>query len=184
MFRKIFLRIYFIIVHPAREWRVLAEEERESEHFYSSYFHPLLGLIALAAFLGSVFSSRSVETALKLSILEFVVYFAGFYLSSFLLKKIMERSCAGAHTERIPYFAVYASSPVYLISIITSLFGSGSQAVYFFLPYTAYIIWEGASNYMGIEEEKQIRFSGASTLLLLLIPYLIYFIIKKFMLIT
>jgi hypothetical protein len=181
MFRKIFLQIYFIIVQPPKEWRVLADDEQEFEKFLSSYFHPLLGIITLAAFVGSFFPSHSIEMALKASILEFVTYFAGFYLSSFVLKKIIIcYKYEHANIKRIPYFVVYASSPIYLISIISSL--SDFQVIYIFLLYTFYIIWEGATTYMGIKEEKQICFSIISSLIVG-IPYIIYFIINEFMLI-
>jgi hypothetical protein len=190
MFRKLLLRIYFLIVQPSKEWRALAEEEQGFDKFLSIYFHPLLGIITLAAFVGAIIARWSVETtlnkhveaALKSSILEFTAYFAGFYLASFLLKEIIKRKYAEANVKRASCFVAYASSPVYLISVITSLSGPGAQVVYFFLPYTVYIIWEGATIYLGVEEKKQMGFSLTSAVLVL-IPYLIYFIISKLMLI-
>ncbi|MDR2627117.1 MAG: YIP1 family protein [Dysgonamonadaceae bacterium] len=182
MFRKLFLRIYSLIVQPSKEWRTLAEEEQGLDRFLSTYFHPLLGIIALAAFAGALFARKGIEMALKSSILEFVIYFAGFYSVSFLLKEIMNRKYPAANIKRAPSFVVYASSLIYLISIVISLFGSSFQVAYLFLPYTLYIVWEGTTTYMEIEENKQIRFSVMCTVLLLLIPYFIHIIINKLML--
>jgi hypothetical protein len=183
MFRKIFQRIYFIIVQPAKEWRELAEEEIAHERFLSVYFYPLLGVLTLAAFVGNMLSTHAIELALKVSIQEVVTYFAGFYFAAFLLKEIINRKFTSANVKRIPYFIVYASSLIYMVGIVVSLFGQGFQVIYLLLPYTVYIIWEGARVYMGIREEQQIGFSIASSLIVLT-PYLIGYFIDKFMLIT
>ncbi|MDR1119595.1 MAG: YIP1 family protein [Dysgonamonadaceae bacterium] len=183
MFRKIFQRIYFIIIQPAKEWRKLGEEEIAHERFLAVYFYPLLGILTLAAFVGNILSTKTIELALKISIQEVVAFFSGFYLSVFLLKEIINRKFTAANIKRTSCFIVYASSLIYMIAIVVSLFGEQFQVIYLLLPYTVYIIWEGARAYMGIREEQQISFSIVSSLIVL-IPYLIRYFIDKFMLIT
>jgi hypothetical protein len=183
MFRKIFQRIYFIIIQPAKEWRKLGEEKITYERFLAVYFYPLLGMLTLAAFVGSMLSTRAIELALKVSIQEVVAYFSGFYLAVFLLKEIINRKFTTANVKRASCFIVYASSLIYMIGLVISLFGQGFQVIYLLLPYTVYIIWEGARVYMGVREDQQIGFSIAASLIVL-IPYLIRYFIDKFMLIT
>ncbi len=181
MFKKIFQRIFLIIVQPAKAWHVLEEDDMEDEKFLSHYLYPIFGIIALAAFIGSFISYKSVELALKSSIQEFVAYFAGFYLAVFLLRELIARKFDYAVPAKNQHFVAYASSLIYMVSILVSLLGF--HMLLLFLPYTIYIIWEGSLSYMKIREDDQVRFAVIATLIVF-VPYMIGFIINKFMLIT
>jgi hypothetical protein len=183
MFRKIALRIYRIIVRPAREWSVAANEDVTLETFLAKYFHPLMGIISLSAFAGSFFSDHSLEWALKASIREFLTYFTGFYFASLLLKRAINRWFAVAQSDRTEFFVAYTSSPVYVASIITSLFGAGSQIVYLLVPYIFYILWEGATLYMKVDENDHNRFSFIAVSIILA-AYLMIDRLVKYMIIT
>lgn len=171
--------MFYFIVQPGKSWTSAASEEMETEKFLSNYLYPVFGMITLAAFIGTLLSSKAVEIALKASIREFVAFFAGFYLAAFLLKEVMNRQFGGASLKHCQYFVAYSSSLVYLVSMAASVF-NGLALLYLFLPYTIFVVWEGAAPFMKVEEDKQIKFT-AFVSVVLFAPYLIAFIMNRFM---
>lgn len=182
MLKRVFQRMFAFIVQPADSWESAAEEERDADKFLSEYLYPVLGLITLAAFVGAYWAERSFEVALKASIREFTAFFAGFYLASFLLQRIAERKFEKVSLKHCQYFTAYSSSLIYVVSMAGSV-TNGFGLFYLFLPYTIYIIWEGALPFMRVQEDRQARFTAFATIVLAA-PYLISFIINKFMLIA
>lgn len=180
MLKKIFQKMFYFITQPEKSWASAANEEMEMERFLANFLYPILGVITLAAFVGTYWSTKVIETALKVSIGEFVAFFAGFYLASFLLKEVMSRYFVKTPMKQCQHFVVYASSLVYFVSMAASLF-NGLGLLYLFLPYTIYMVWEGAEPFMKIEEDKQIKFTAMASIVLIA-PYLVKFIINKFML--
>jgi len=182
MFKNIFQRIIYFIIQPTQSWETATEEDQEVDKLLSGYLYPIFGTITLAAFIGSFWAGQSIEVALKASIREFSAAFAGFYLASFLLKEIMERYFEKSTLKRCQFFVAYSSSLIYLVSIAGSL-TNGFGLFYLCLPYTVYIVWEGASSFMAVKEEQQLKFTTLATIVLAS-PFLISFVINKFMLIT
>ncbi len=182
MFKKIFLRIFQFITQPARTWFSLADEDMGNDKFLSNYLYPIFGMLTLSAFLGIFIAEKSIEPALKASIREFVSFFAGFYLASFLLKEVMLRMFDQVPAKRCQHFTAYASSLIYVVSMAVSLF-NGFGLIYLFLPYTVYLIWEGAIPFMRIREEDQVKFTAIASVIIF-VPYLISLIINEFMLIA
>ncbi len=180
MFKKIFQNIFFLITQPAKAWHLLSEDDWEQEKFFSNYLYPIFGIITLFAFLGAFRINFSIESGLKEAISEFISFFVGFYLSSFLMFESMDRMFEKTSMKKCRYFVAYASSLIYIISMIVSLL-NGFELLYLVLPYTIYIVWEGAISYMRVSEENQLKFTIIASLIVF-IPYVISFIIHKFML--
>ena len=182
MLKDIFQRIFLLITQPAKTWALLAEENEEVDKLFSKYLYPIFGLIALTAFLGALISNQSMEIALVITIREFVSFFAGFYLASFALNELTSRMFKRHSLKHCQHFTAYSSSLIYTIAIADSLFG-GLGLLYFFLPYTVYMIWEGAAPFMQVSEDKIIKFTIIASFVML-VPYMLAAIINRFMLTT
>ena len=185
MYKQLFLLLYRLSVYPEKTWKELSgkQEEYSREEFYRGYLYPLFGLIALFSFIG-VFISRKefvVDVALKMMIKDLLTYFSAFYLSSFALTKLLI-SVFRFPAERyvVERFTGYSSAVIYLVSILYSLFPS-----FFFLPilmlYTVYIIWQGAVFYLKLDESNWVKFTIFASVLIILLPKILDFIIALIM---
>lgn len=73
-------------------------------------------------------------------------------------------------------FVGYSSSLMFALNIILMLLPE-----FFFLRifilYTFYIVWEGARPYMQVEENERLKFAGIATVVILLTPAVIEFLL-------
>ncbi|MDR1456387.1 MAG: hypothetical protein LBJ01_12100 [Tannerella sp.] len=180
MFNTIFNRLTGLIFKPAGTWKKLSGREEEKDAFLSRYIYPLIGLIALAAFVGVLFSRKefSFEIALKSAIKALISNMGGYFLAVYLMSEAW-KSIFRRHRDigRWHYFVGYASALMFAMNMLLALLPE-----FFFLRaavlYTAYIIWEGATVYMQVREEERLKFSAfASTVIIgmpLAIDYLLF----------
>jgi len=186
MIAQLFKQLYRMILQPAMAWKVLADEKKEEttedDSFFKTYLYPVIGIVAILTFTGVFFHRKefSVELALRLTIKVSIALFAGFYMASFFLSKLMERFFSTVNNEKLCQgFVGYSSALVYVVYMILAIF-PGFGFLQLILLYTVYIIWEGATVYMQITESERNKFTAAATAIILLSP----FIIEKIMLFT
>ncbi len=184
MFKDIFKCIVALISQPGKAWEALSEEEYENnEHFLANYIYPLLGLVAIAAFLGVLFTRKEfhVELALKASVKAFVTSLGGFYLGAYLLNELWSSVFKREKDLKLcQRFTGYSSALLFVLSIILALLPE-----FFFLKifilYTVYIIWEGAAPYMKIEDAERMKFVGISSAVIMLTPLVIEIVLVLLM---
>jgi hypothetical protein len=182
MWKRLFILLFGLIAEPDKTWRELSgKQEENNTNFYKSYLYPIFGMIALLSFVGVVTSSDNsdLQTALKTVIKQITVYVGGFYITSFVLTEfIIPRFKEEFDKLSIERFLGYASSLIYAIAIIQSLFPS-----LFFLQilvfYSVYIIWAGTIHYLNIEENSWVKFTVISCITLLFIPTVINFLMNR-----
>lgn len=183
MFKDLFNRLISLIFKPSETWIKLKEREEDEETFLSRYLYPLIGLIALAAFLGVLFSYKefNFEIALKSAIKVLISYAGGFFLSVYILNEVWQNVFKRPKdTKLCQSFVGYSSSVMFLVSIVLSLLPE-----FFFLHavilYTPYLIWEGAIPYMRVNEDEQVRFSVLGSLIIMLPPIIIGYLLFMMM---
>jgi hypothetical protein len=177
MFKELILRLTGLIIKPAETWVAAPRRNDEHEAFLSRYVYPVIGLIALAAFLGVLFNRKEFDfiIALKSAIMDLVSSAGGFFLGAYLLNEIWRGIFKQPKDmKRCQYFVGYASAVMFLLKIVLSLLPE-----FFFLRvimfYTAYIIWEGAVPFMQVQENEQMKFTIYASVAIMLSPLAIYF---------
>lgn len=175
MFRGILKRIVALVSQPGKAWLCLADEERDKERFLSRYVYPLIGMVALAAFIAVFFTRKEFdfELALKSSIKSLIAAFGGFYLAVYLLNDIWERFFKREKDlTQWMFFVGYSSSLMFAMNIVLALLPE-----FFFLKlfvlYTVYIVWEGAEPYMRVAEAEKMKFVVITTAMILIMPAII-----------
>ena len=105
-----------------------------------------------------------------------VSLFLGFFSASFLLNEMMVRFFEQTpDLKLVQRFSGYALSFTMAVTIIIYLLPDFSFLR--FAPlYTFYMVWEGSKYYLNITDEKRIRFTIFSTLILLLSPEIIKYV--------
>lgn len=175
MYTEILKLVIALISQPAKAWDMLARREEKEDEFLSRFVYPLIGLVTIAAFVGVLFTRKEfdVELALKSSIRTMVSSFGGFYLASYLLNELWQGWFKHVKDMKLcQRFVGYSSSLMFALNIVLMLLPE-----FFFLRifvlYTFYIVWEGAVPYMQIDEKSRLKFVGLTTVLILLMPWLI-----------
>ena len=183
MFKDLFNRLISLIFKPTETWVKLKEREDDGEAFLSNYLYPLIGLVALAAFFGVLFSYKefNIEIALKSAIKVLVSYGGGFFLSVYILNEVWQNYFKRPKDLRLcQAFVGYSSSAMFLVTIVLSLLPE-----FFFLHavvlYTLYLIWVGAIPYMEVSEEEHVRFSVLASVIIMLPPIIISFLLLMLM---
>lgn len=183
MYKEIFRRVIAIISQPGKAWEMLVKKEEKGDEFLSRFVYPLIGLVTVAAFLGVLFTRKEfdIELALKSSIKTLVSSFGGFYLGAYLLNEVWSGFFKQEKDMKLcQRFVGYSSSMMFALNIVLMLLPE-----FFFLRifilYTFYIIWEGAGPYMQVEEPARLKFAGITTVIILLTPALIEFVLFMLM---
>lgn len=183
MFSEIFKIIVAIISQPTKTWEMLAKKDENEDVFLSRFIYPLIGIVSVAAFVGVLFTRKEfdVELALKSSIRTLVSVFGGFYVASYVLNEFWQGLFNREKDLKLcQCFVGYASSLMFALNIVLTLLPE-----FFFLRifvlYTFYIIWEGATPYMQVNETERMKFVGISTTLILLTPWIIEIILSMLM---
>ena len=183
MYKEIIKWVIAIISQPGKAWDMLSRKEEKGDEFLSRFIYPLIGLVTVAAFLGVLFTRKEfdVELALKSSIKTLVASFGGFYLADYFLNELWLGCCKREKDLKLcQRFVGYSSSLMFALNIVLMLLPE-----FFFLRifilYTFYIVWEGAGPYMQVEENERLKFAGITTVIILLTPAVIEFVLFMLM---
>ncbi|MDR0845524.1 MAG: YIP1 family protein [Tannerella sp.] len=183
MYKDIFSRLFSLVIKPAEAWDKLRRREEDEETFLSRFVYPLIGLMALAAFVGVLFTRKEFDfqVALKSSIMILVSSFGGFFLGVYMMNEVWQSFFKQPKdTKLIRYFVGYSSSLMFLLNILLALL---PEFIFLrvFVLYTVYIIWEGAVSYMGIAEDQRFKFTAIASVLVLATPMAIELFLRMLM---
>lgn len=184
MFKNLFKCVIALISQPTKAWEDLREEQHENnEKFLANYIYPLIGLVALAAFIGVLFTKKEfdVELALKYSVKSFVSSLAGFFLGAYVLNELWSSLFKREKDLKLcQRFVGYSSALQFVLVIVLALLPE-----FFFLKifvlYTVYIVWEGAVPYMDVQDNERMKFVGVSSAVILIMPYAIEIVLVMLM---
>lgn len=163
---------------------MLAEEKtgKSSENFHKSYLFPIIGLIALLSFAGTLLlSSKSLDLqlALKIVIKQALVYFGSFYLISFILSEyVFPRFGLAKDLGLSEQFAGYSSSLIYVVAMAQSLFPGFFWFLGIVVFYTIYIIWVGAAQFLKIEENQWTKFTIFASIIIMMVPHIVRLLVE------
>jgi len=180
MFKELFKTTISLIIKPSIAWQELnARHTENNDKFLSDYVYPFIGMIVAAAFLGELISLKAfdLQIALKSAILDVISYFGGFFLASYLICETLARFFHREHNMSLcQRFTGYSSSLMFAITIFLKLIPE-FFFLQFVLIYTFYIVWEGARQYMDIDEAEQLKFVTISTIIIVITPKILAFVV-------
>jgi len=175
MFNNIFKRLTAIILRPGETWVELSRQKDEQDTFLSQFIYPVIGMIALAAFLGILFTRKEFdfEIALKITIRTVIAVAGGFFLGAYCLNETWKGVFNRPKDMMLcRLFVGYASSLLFVLFIITALLPD-FFFLHIFVLYSVYIIWEGAVAYMQVDEDNRLKFTVIASVIVILTPFII-----------
>lgn len=183
MFNEIYKRLIGIILKPGDTWEAISLQEEKQETFLARFIYPLMGIIALAAFLGILFTRKEFdfEIALKITIRTTIAVSGGFFLGAYILNEVWKGFFyQPKDIELCRFFVGYASSLIFVLYIITALLPE-FFLLNIFVLYTVYIIWEGATVFMGVIEDERLKFTIIASLIVILTPFILEHTLRMLM---
>ena len=184
MIKNIFNTTISLIFKPSDTWRKLKEKQADdSESFLSDFIYPFVGIVAIAAFVGILFTRKEFDTqiALKASIMSLLSVLGGFFLASYFVNEVWRKIFHRENSIKLCMcFVGYSSSLMLALNILLSLLPE-FFFLRFFVLYIIYVVWEGAIPYMEVKEAEQLRFVSISTAIIILTPIVIEFTLRLLM---
>ncbi len=177
MYKDLFKWVIALTTTPGKAWKELSEKEEKGDEYLSRFVFPLIGLVAVAAFLGILFIHKefNVELALKSAIKVLIAYFGGFYLASYWLNELLGSMFGKEKDLKLSQrFVGYSSAMMYALTALLLIFPvSEFFFLRIFILYTVYIVWEGALFYMRIAEKQRLKFVLIASALIIVLPIII-----------
>jgi hypothetical protein len=183
MFNNIFKILTSIVLKPGETWEELKEKEEGQDKFLSQFIYPLIGVIALAAFLGVFFTQKEFdfEVALRITLRTVIAVAGGFFLEAYFLNEVWKGVFNQPKDMGLcRLFVGYASSLLFVLFIITALLPD-FFFLYIFVLYTVYIVWEGAGVYMQVGEDERLKFTVITSCIVILTPFVIEYTLRMMM---
>lgn len=179
--RFLYHRTKYFIINPGKAWEVVHREERPMRFVRGSFFMPLIILVSVSAFLGSMFF---INTTLKpmysvLAAANTVLFlYLGVYGSAFVVKEIMKAMDLG-HDFLVAFKLVaYSMAPIFLSLTVSRLFES-LLFINVLGLYGLYIFWVGMEVMVNPPDHKKLPMIIASVVSMLIIFFLLQVILSK-----
>jgi len=180
-FRFLYHRAKYFILNPGKAWEVVHREDRPMKFVRGSFFMPLIILVSLSAFLGSMFF---INTTLKptysvlAAITTFLFLYLGVNASAFIVREIMRALDLG-HDFLVAFKLVaYSMAPIFLSLTISRLFES-LLFVNMLGIYGLYIFWIGMETIVKPPDHKKLPMMIATVVSMLIIFLLLQVILSK-----
>ena len=183
-YKNLFNIVLSLISSPAKAWEEIRVEEDRRKNFMN-FVYPMIGLCGLSFFIGSLIANgwggpESFQIAMTRCCSVAVALFGGYYLAAYFINELRVKLCGDDSDPLLcQQFAGYALVVTFLVWIVKGVFSDFAVFGWIFQFYTIYIVWEGASVMMHIDEKKRFQFTILSSLLLLVCPALIEFVFNK-----
>lgn len=179
--RFLYHRTKYFIINPGKAWEVVHREERPMKFVRGSFFLPLIILVSVSAFLGSMFF---INTTLKpmysvlAAVNTFLFLYLGVYGSAFVVKEIMKAMDLG-HDFLVAFKLVaYSMAPIFLSLTVSRLFES-LLFINVLGLYGLYIFWVGMEVMVNPPDHKKLPMIIASVVSMLIIFFLLQIILTK-----
>ncbi|MDP4223349.1 MAG: Yip1 family protein [Bacteroidota bacterium] len=170
-FRFLSHRVKSIILDPEKTWEAIHYENRPVNFVRGSFFFPLIILVAISAFLGSIlFTNTGVSEAYSvlLGIKYFVLLCLVLYGTSFILNEITSYLGLGRNSAFSFKLVVYSSAPFLLCQIVSRLFES-FIFVNVLALYGLYIFWTGIVKMLNPPEKKRMLLLVTTTVVFIVL---------------
>lgn len=172
-YRHLFIRIKNLIVRPQSEWTAIENENGSMNDILTFFTLPLIGFIAMAAFVNNIIYSQKFifDVALKQAAIAFIAPFASLFAVFYLMQWVQKKLSPDALTANWFAIIAYSAGLIYLVEIIIWLL----PELFVFkisIAYTGVLVWFGIKS-VTTDQTQQIIYCTLITLLLISLPILL-----------
>jgi hypothetical protein len=156
-YRFLYNRIKYIILNPPKAWTVIHQENRPIKDVRNSFFFPLVLIVSICSFIGSIIFTNStlspvysVMEAFKFLILHLVVVFT----SAVIFGEITKALDLGKDYTVSFKIIAYSVAPLLICQMISHLFES-LIFINILSLYGLYIFWVGTEKMLDPPDHKK-----------------------------
>ena len=178
---KFFLQgIANIIFNPVKAWETIDSENKPNKVLRDSLFIPLLILVSISTFVGSlIFANTELSAVYSIfvGIKSFVLLYLTTYSAAFILKEITHPLDLGRDFNISFRLIVYSIIPFILCEVLSGLFESLLFVDVIGL-YGLYIFWTGAEKLLNPAQHKKMPMLIATTISIISIYVALSFVLN------
>ena len=180
-FRFLYNRTKYFIISPVKAWEVVHRENRPINDVRGSFFLPLIILVSLSSFCGSMFF---INTTLKpmysvlAGISTFLFLYLGVYASAFIVKEITRALDLGHDFVVAFKLVAYSLTPVFLTLTLSRLLES-LLFINLLSLYGLYIFWTGMEEMVNPPDHKKRPMFIATVVAMVIIFGLLQFVLSR-----
>ena len=172
-FRMLSDRAKHIVLNPVKAWETIRNENRSVRTVQSSFLIPVLVLISLSAFAGSIIynpAGLSILFPALRALKQFICFYLSVLLSSWVINELSIAFIKNKHYSFNFKLVTYSLTPLYITVFITRLLPD-LALINILSLYGAYILYTGLKTIENISGRSLIRYFIVA-LLTLIVFYL------------
>lgn len=178
-YKDLLSRTLFILSSPAKAWEQIASEN-DAKSVLPAFVYPLIGLCGVCEFIGTFFGKEFIPDVFQLALTHCcavaVALFGGFFLSSYLIEKMLQKWFATTLSkDMITVFVAYSMTVKFVLDMLSSLLSLKLLLVILQI-YTLFVVFEGTRRFLKIRDDKVTLFTLVATIIILLCPSIIEFV--------
>lgn len=178
-YKDLLSRTLFILSSPAKAWEQIASED-DAKSVLPAFVYPLIGLCGVSEFIGTFFGKEFIPDVFQVALTHCcavaVALFGGFFLSSYLIDKMLQKWFATTLSkDMITVFVAYSMTVKFVLDMLSSLLSLKLLLVILQI-YTLFVVFEGTRRFLKIRDDKVTLFTLVATIIILLCPSIIEFV--------
>lgn len=166
-YKWLYNRFVSLLISPSKAWKSISKEDSNID-VQLSYVYPILGLCALIGFLSSFFVNLGekitpyeiFQKAIITACCTSIPLFAIFFITIFILQKIIPslfKIKVDKHT--INTIVGYSMSVMFLSYMLLAFNWDFQILIWLMQIYTIFIVWEGCSCLLNLEDNQKLILS-------------------------
>jgi hypothetical protein len=182
-------RVKNIIVNPNKEWGVIATEQPDAGKIITGYVLPLVGLAAIAAFVGYGligfnilgFRVAGIQWGLYYALTVFIAGIASVYLTALVIDMLAPSFNSEKNFNRSLQLVAYSFTPMWiggLLSIIPAIALVGSL----FGIYGLYLLYLGIPKLKNTPADKHVGYFVVSLIVTIVVYWILVWILHSVLL--
>lgn len=175
-YKDLLSRILFILSSPSKAWDQISAEG-DGKTVLPGFVYPLIGLCSISEFIGTFFGKEFIPDVFQVALTRCcavaVALFGGFFLSVYLIDKMLRKWFGtSVAKDTVVVFVAYSMTVKFVLDILSSLLSLKLLLVILQI-YTLFVVFEGARRYLRLSEDKVTLFTLVTTVIILLCPSVI-----------
>jgi hypothetical protein len=179
--RFLYHRTRYFIISPVMAWEVVHRENRPIKYVRGSYFMPLIILVSVSSFFGSLFFiNNTLEPmySVLVAINTFLFLYLGVYASAYIVTEITKALDLGRDFVTSFKLVAYSLAPLFLSLTVSRLFES-MLFLNILSLYGLYIFWTGMETMINPPEHKKLPMVIATVISMIIIIGILQIVLSK-----
>ena len=170
-------RVQRLLLSPGTEWDTIDNEGADVAQIYQGYILPLVGIAAIAQFIGLVIAGAGLVLALEMAILYGAMTAAMVYVVALIINALAPQFGAKEEFGQAFKVAAYSPTPIWVALFLSILPLIGGIAALIGLAYSLYLLYLGLPKLMKAAADKALIYTLAVIGCELVIGVVLYAII-------